>query len=278
MPYTSPPPARPTMTRALLLILLTSCAVAGPAESFVPQPDDLQPTDLVRVDVRGTATSIATIAERIAALPPEQAAEAAESLRILSVNCPYTHVALQLPFALHHVVMGISPADLEPFIQTDWAYLQQGLTTHVAVLHALGVNLSIPRPGDVLYSPDQPQLLRRDTLLSTHDPLSSTSSLIDSLTTLAGQIDEPTKLLIDLHSARVEEVTGIVRTCPRGPWAVLPGHPWTLGIQLGGWHDALRRIEPFIEDPHHAGKIDAMLDLMGRYEAANFASRSTHPQ
>ena len=38
--------------------------------------------------------------------------------------------------------------------------------------------------------------------------------------------------LINHHSDRVERATGVGRPCPRGPWATLPGQPWTLGMQI----------------------------------------------
>ena len=60
-------------------------------------------------------------------------------------------------------------------------------------------------------------------------------------------------------------MTGIGRTCPRGPWALLPGQPWTLGMQLGGWHDALRRVAPFVEEPEVKAQIDAMIAVLDAY-------------
>ena len=75
-----------------------------------------------------------------------------------------------------------------------------------------------------------------------------------------------TKEQIDEHSARVEKLTGVVRPCSRqGPWATLPGQPWTLGMQLGGWHDALRRMQPFDTDPEVAARIDAMIETLEAY-------------
>ena len=70
----------------------------------------------------------------------------------------------------------------------------------------------------------------------------------------------------------MELLTGVVRPCPRGPHAILPGQPWTLGMQLGGWHDALRRVQPFVTDPVAAAEVGAKIDLLDAYGQASWAS------
>lgn len=73
-------------------------------------------------------------------------------------------------------------------------------------------------------------------------------------------------------SDRVERATGISRPCPRGPHAAVPGHPWTLGMNLGGWHDALRRVEPFAKDPATRDRVSAMIDALDHFGDASFVS------
>jgi hypothetical protein len=270
------------MTRSLFLfVMLAGCDVdpasAPPtrAPAYLPLTaddfgaDGFSVDDLSRVDVRGTATSIAMIARDVKQLSPEDRALAAESLRILSVNDPYTRSALQLPFALQIAVMDIPAASVGSFAHRDWEYLQAGLTTHVAVLESLGVDLPEPVEGDHLYGGEHGSMVDRDTLAVSDDPIRATSLLIDEITAFAARVDEPTSELISLHSDRVEMATGVGRPCPRSPFTVFPGQPWTLGMQLGGWHDALRRVEPFVLDPEVKGQIGAMNALFDGYGDAN---------
>lgn len=267
------------MTRSLVVLaLLGGCAaehrvegVPAPSSASPPDstPDGLSADALVRVDARGTASSMAMIARQVQDLSPEARALAAESLRTLSVNDPYTRSAMQLPFALHAVVAGIDPERLDPLIQSDWHYLQEGLAAHVAALERLGVDLPEPAAGDLLHGRGQGLMLNRNALLAAEDPIGVTAALIDELPALARQIEAPSRELIDLHSERVEKITGVTRPCPRGPWAALPGQPWTLGMHLGGWHDALRRVEPFVEDPAVKPQIAAMIELLGAYARAS---------
>lgn len=269
------------MTRSIAaLVLLTGCSLdepvdGAPAASIAslpsPTPDGLTADELSRMDVRGTASSIAMISADVQKLSPEEQMQAAESLRILSVNDPYTRSAMQLPFALHAVVTGIAPERLDPLVQSDWRYLQQGLAAHVAVLEVLGVDLPEPALGDQLHGRAQGLMVSRDILLATDDPVGVTAALIHELPVLAAQVDEPSMELINRHSDRVERVTGVGRPCPRGPWATLPGHPWTLGMQIGGWHDALRRVEPFVQDPAVKLQIDAMIEVLDEYARASLA-------
>jgi hypothetical protein len=269
------------MTRSIVaLVLLTGCTMdepvnGAPAASIAslpsPTPDGLTADELSRMDVRGTASSMAMISGEVQKLSPEEQAQAAESLRILSVNDPYTRSAMQLPFALHAVVTGIAPERLDPLVQRDWRYLQEGLAAHVAVLEVLGVDLPEPALGDHLHGRAQGLMVSRDILLAKDDPIGVTAALIHEIPALAGQVEEPSMELINRHSDRVERVTGVGRPCPRGPWATLPGQPWTLGMQIGGWHDALRRVEPFVQDPAVKLQIDAMIEVLDEYAQASLA-------
>lgn len=49
----------------------------------------------------------------------------------------------------------------------------------------------------------------------------------------------------------------------------MPGQPWALGLELGGWHDALRRIEPFVTDPDVRDRIAEMNAVLEAYGAAS---------
>ncbi|MCO4745116.1 MAG: hypothetical protein KC912_10025 [Proteobacteria bacterium] len=262
-------------------VLSLALAFGCVSEEAVQAPGQLPPADVLlttdgldvdalsRVDVRGTATSMAILAEKVEALSPEARADAAESLQLLSVSCPYTRAALTLPYALHASVMRIDAVHLNSFVQSDWIYLQQGLSTHVAVLDALSVDLVLPSTDDPLHTDVAGLMVDRQTLQTSANPVEAASPLVHELVTLAEAVDASTMERIDLHSDRVEEATGIGRPCPRSPFSVLPGQPWNLGMQIGGWHDALKRIEPFVEDAETQAQVGAMIALVDAYTAAN---------
>ena len=263
------------MTRSVALaLLLLGCApelgadpAADPADDVTAAADPADPTadDLVRVDVRGTAASIRAVLAQVQALPPERRERAATALRRLTVRCPYTRAAMQLPLALHAAVLAIPADRLDRLVQHDWETLQHGLTTHVAVLDALGVQLQPPAPGDALYHPELGVMVDRTQLQTSNDPIALTARLVQELPALAASIDAATHSAIDADSEQVALETGVVRPCPRSPWATLPGQPWTLGMQLGGWHDALRRVAPFVHDPDTLAQIEAMIDLLDTF-------------
>lgn len=253
------------MTHSLLLLVLL--ATSGTASAQAPSDSDLSIDQLARVDVRGTTESISRIAHIIDALPPARRQQAARSLRTLSTHCPYTRAALQLPFAMHQAVLAIDAEGLDPRVQQDWLTLQHGLSTHVQVLQSLDVDLARPQPGDHLYRGQHP-LDDLSSLRSSGDPLGRTSDLIAAIVPFARDVSPETSEVIDHHSDLVEQATGVGRLCPRGPFSVLPGQPWTLGMQRKGWDDALRRIQPFVKDPDDRAQLEAMLQLSRDYEAA----------
>lgn len=226
------------MKPTLFLLLLCACGE-------VPQASEELTIDaLSRVDVRGTATSVSMILDHVHTMPDETRREAVESLRVLTDTCPYTRAAMQLPFDLHAAVGSVDAERLDPLVQQNWVTLRRGLATHVEVLRTLGVQ---PSAKDA-------------------------RSHIDAIVPLAKGVDPATSELIDVHSERMELLTGVTRLCPRGPWSILPGHPWTLGMQLSGWHDALRRIQPFAAEPEAAAAVESMLALFEDYNEATFAS------
>ncbi|MEZ4316250.1 MAG: hypothetical protein R3F61_02050 [Myxococcota bacterium] len=247
-------------TLPLILALL-----AGPARAEAP------PVDPPARDLAETTRSIESIARQVRDLPPERRASAAEALRFLSVSCPYTRSALQIAFTLHAVVRTVPPEKVgsrDSHIRDDWADLQHGLATHVAVLEALGVDLPLPRPTDPLAVPGL-ILVDRTRLDSHADPIGTTRSLVRAVPATLARIDTATMLEIERQSAAVEEATGVVRPCPRGPWAPLPGQPWTLGLELGGWHHTLVRIAPAIDDPAIRADVYEMIALLDTYAAVS---------
>lgn len=238
----------------LLLALSTGCGVAGADER--PPATAPTPAEVVRfgepdqVDVRGTVRSIELLQQRVAALSPDQRATVAESMRFLSVNCPFTRAALQLPFALHQAVARVDPDRIDPLVLTDWQYLRHGLATHVSVLEDLGVELAQPAPGDHLHGRREGTTLDREALANTADPIAATATLVDQITLLVDQLDEPTMEALGLHRDQVTHTLD---------------HPSTLGRQLGGWENALRRVEPFAADLETQAQIRQMIATLDRF-------------
>jgi hypothetical protein len=237
-----------------LLLLLTGCSVVGADEctsASAHAPHFPRFGDPDQVDVRATAQSIDEMLLDVQQLSPEQRATATESMRILSVNCPFTRASMQLPIALHEAVGRIAPGQIDPLVQTDWMYLRHGLATHVALLDALSIDLPQPVPGDHLYiEGDAVLIIGRDALVAAAAPIQAAAPLIEQITPLVDEIDEPTMELIRLHSHLAGDAIG---------------HPWTLGRQLGGWEKALRRIEPFVDDADTRAQIGAMIEVLDRY-------------
>ncbi len=231
--------------------------------------------DFDSMDTQDTSESMVRIAARIDQLPDQQRAQAAESLRFLSVDCPYTRAALQLPFVLHQGVMAVNPDTFEGPARTEWVVLQQGLALHVGVLDALDIDLPLPGTSDYLYQ-GLGLLTDRTTLMSAPNHVAMTLTFVQAVPDLAQQTDADTRARIEEHSARVEQATGVIRQCPRGPWSVMPGHPWTLGEQLGEWHDGLKRVQATAEDPVTSEQIGTMIALLDEYVEATQAHIGAH--
>jgi hypothetical protein len=261
---------------SISLLLLTACGEAHVQHVAHVTPDVVPDTPaLSEADTTETVPSMVDVAHVIEALPVEQQAQAAESLRFLSVNCPYTRVALQLPFVLQKGVMDIDSDRISGAAQADWAALQTGLAKHVGVLDALNVQLPVPGPDDYL-SQGLVVVPDRATLMASPHALTMTQTFVRAVPDLAQQTDTETRTLIEEHSARVETATGVIRQCPRGPWSVMPGHPWTLGEQLHEWHDALERVQASVDDPVSSEQIGTLIALLDDYEAATHAHVGAH--
>lgn len=258
-----------TARHAFPLLLALACTTPDPSQPSTPVLDSevLTTEDLAREDVRGTATAVARDRAMLDALSPEDHAEAVTVLRRLAASDPFTRAALQLPFALHAVVRDIPPTRLDRIVQADWRNLQHGLATHVALLTSLGVDLAPPTAGEPLFG--DTRLVDRATLLASEDPLIPTQAWLDAVVPVAQSQTPATRAAIDADSDRIEALTGLVRPCPRDRFHVVRGQPWTLGTRLAGWHDALRKIEPFVADPQVAQRIGAMLALFAALDAAN---------
>lgn len=238
----------------ILLALISGCTFATANEhplvdaSLVVTSDGLDREALTRADVRGTARSIELTLQDIERLSPKRRAAVAESYRVLSVNCPYTRASMQLPLALHKVVMSIEPDRLDPLVQRDWANLQRGLTTHVAVIEALGGDLASPAPGDHLHGAEA-LLLDRATLDASLDPIAAIMPLIDEITPLVHTLDGPNTERIEKSRQDVDQAIGQA----------------TLGLHLGGWENALRRVEPFVVDAEHKARVLGMIEALSAW-------------
>lgn len=233
----------------LFSLLLVACHVADAVEAMpTPFVEPSLGEDLSRVDVRGTTTATEAVLKQVRSLTPAQRSKAAESLRVLTLNCPYTRATVQVPLAVHRVVMGIDPEGIDAFVRRDWAMLQRGLTAHVAIFDALEADLPLPETADYLFvEADTPVIVTREALLASPDPLAATWPLVEGNERLVEGYDQGTRDHIEHHIQRMREDTL---------------HPWALASHTQGWMDALRRIEPFVSDANTKAAVRDLIDLL----------------
>ena len=256
------------MTPMIGLLALVSCASVEPVAEAAPmlaaKEDPIQdhPTPVVtwdgltieelpHVDVRGTARSTQVILDIVRSQPADQRQAAADSLKVLQVTCPYNRASVQLPIALHLTVQKTEAGHLDPLIQKDWEYLQQGLADHVAILDALGADLPAITEEDYLYGklfPDGP--MTRAELEAKADPVGATMPLLSSIRFVVDDYPAPVKESIDAHFARVDAGTGL---------------QWNLKRQIIGWRAALQKMEPFLQDEARKKQVAQMIYAMDEY-------------
>ena len=200
---------------------------------------------LTRVDVRGTATAIGLTLQDIERLTPERRARLVANYRVLAANCPYTRASLLLPQALHQVVQGLDVDQLDPLVHHQLADLKRGLATHVAVLDALEVDLAAPQPGDHLHGLPDDILIDRSTLESSDDPIAAIAPLIEQVNPLAEQLHGDALERVETHRQQAEVLLGQA----------------SMGVTLGAWESALRRIEPFVQDEAAAEDVRRLIDI-----------------
>jgi hypothetical protein len=97
---------------------------------------------------------------------------------------------------------------------------------------------------------------------------------VAQITRIAETIDAQEGARLDVFSAIMEALTGVARPCPRGPWSVSPGQPWTLGMELNGWRDELKHLSTRAVDPAAEAQIDALVSLLDAVGEASFASKA----
>jgi hypothetical protein len=234
-----------------------------------------RPADRAGAEPVSTVPSIREVSAQIAALAPAERAQATASLRFLTASCPYTRAAMLLPVVLRDAVRSIPVTAISPEGRAELAALNEALALHVGALEALGVEVKAPTSGDALFGQPAASVPDRAALRRSAEPITTLSISIAAITPIAGTIEAQTQAQIEVHSDRVEAATGVARPCPRGPWAVQPGHPWTMGMQLNEAHDALVRLAPTAVDAGTRAELDALIGLMDALGAANQASRAT---
>lgn len=199
--------------------------------------------------------------EELAASAPGEVEAVAESVRFLTRNCPYTRAALSLPFVAHRALRGVvAPADGVAALGA----VRDQVASHVELLEGMGADLGLPGPGDHLFVADTWTLLDADEIRASDEALVRVAAFVADIGALAEVVEPEVREEIEVHSARLEALTGLVRPCPRGPRAVLPGQPWTLGDRLGETHEGLKRLAPSLIDP---GSRAAVAELVDLYEA-----------
>ena len=188
--------------------------------------------------------SIHAIADQVEGLDAASHQEAMVALDALVTDDPYVRAAVQVAVALDRMASRVDPTTFDASGRAAWKTARAQLAAHVAVLDVLGQD---PRALDV--------------------GVEQTQSLIDALPYLASQVDVSTSVSSEAHSERLEALTGATRPCPRGPWATLPGHPFTLGMQLGDAEAGIRAARATLTDDAAAAQVDAMLALLEAYQS-----------
>jgi hypothetical protein len=238
----------------LFSLLLTGCVSADAgvrrADASVAAPVDhgLTLDELMFADVRGAARATEIVRDDLRALSPEARAEVAASMEVLVRNCPFTRASVQLPRALHRVVMETPLGEIDGgYAQSDWLSLRRGLTAHVEALDAMGAHLPLPETGDYLYEAGDGWLLDDAALARADDPVAATLPLLHRVRPLVEGYDRATADRIDLHRRRIEGHTM---------------HGWVLSEHVWAWRDALVRMAPFVAEPEAKARVQAMLEAL----------------
>ncbi len=197
------------------------------------------------VDARGAADAMAAVRRDIEALDPSERAEAAESLAVLQVTCPYTRASLQLALALHLEAQHLDKAQFDGLVHPEVDYLKRGLADHVAVLDALQVQLPLPGRHDGLDGVFG--LVDRAQLEASESPVATTAPLVESVPDLVESIENVDLDRIRKHSHIAQHATG---------------HLWTFQPHLMGWRTTLARLEPFVQDDAARQQVRKMLDAL----------------
>jgi hypothetical protein len=252
----------------VLALLLPNVVVPSTSAAPVAQVPSGEAVDQGPTTIRETAA-------RIAALPTADREEASAALRLLTANCPYTRAAMLLPHVLRDVLDELPPTGFDPAGRAMLATLREGLALHVAALDVLEVHVTRPGPADLLHGRPAAAIPDLASLRQSADPVAAMAYAVDQITPIARTFDAPIEARHDALSTRVEALTGVARPCPRGPWAVSPGQPWTLGMELGAARDDLERLAVHAVDPAARARLDALVVLVDAYGEAAFASDAT---
>jgi hypothetical protein len=255
------------MTRAASLLL--AFGLLAPLAAWAAG----RPADPVAAAPAVTAPTIRESSAQLNALGPVDRAQAAAALRALTASCPYTRAAMLLPFVVQDAIAAMPDTAVAPAARAELAALRSALAGQVEALAALGVEVPAPAPGDALFGQPAARVPSRAALAAAADPVAAMSSSIQAIRPIAQGIDDATQATLDAHSARLEAATGLARPCPRGPWAVRPGHPWTLGLQRGEARAALARLSAAAVDAEARAQIDALVGLIDALAAADQDSR-----
>lgn len=228
----------------------------------------------VQVGDGDAGRSMREAADHIAGMSPAERDEAEAALGFLTANCPYTRAAMLLPSVLLDALDEVPAVALDRAGKTELAALREGLALHVATIEALGVRVGSPGPNDQLYGQTTAALPDLARLRRAPNAVADMAHSVALITRIAETIDAQEGARLDAWSARVEALTGVARPCPRGPWSVSPGQPWTLGMELNGWRDELARLATRAVDPAAEAQIDALVSLLDAFGEASFASKA----
>jgi hypothetical protein len=262
------------MMRAHRLLLAFALPALAPTGAAAAPPDGPGPAAGPSAGAPAAAPTLREAAAQLDALGPAERAQAAASLRYLTAHCPYTRAAMLLAVVLHDALEPLPAAAVAPASRAELAALQADLDRQLRALDGLGLQLGAPAPGEALHGQRGAAVPTLAELRVAPDPVAAMGASIAAVPSIAAGVDAPTRAQIEAHSARLEALTGVARPCPRGPWSVMPGQPWTLGLQLHEAQRALERLAPAAVDPAARAELHALIGLIGALGAASEASWS----
>ena len=257
------------------MILASSLILSLLLPSLAVLPASGAPPSAPVQDGDGAAgQSMREAAEHIAGMSPSAREEATAALGFLTANCPYTRAAMLLPYVLLDALDKVPAGALDRAGKTELTALREGLALHVATVEALGVKIGSPGPNDQLYGQTTAALPDLARLRRSPNAVADMAHSVAQITRIAETIDAQEGARLDVFSAIMEALTGVARPCPRGPWSVSPGQPWTLGMELNGWRDELKHLSTRAVDPAAEAQIDALVSLLDAFGEASFASKA----
>lgn len=220
----------------------------APATAAADWPDKV-PNSLARVPfdrshegLGPAAATLQVVRADLAALSPEQRAEASRAVVEMITNCPFNRSSVQVAMVLQHVLDRHDDPALAP--------LRSAVDDHVAALDLLGATaLPLPRQGDYLHR-DMAGLVTGPQLLAAPDPIATAHQLLAQVLDLVGAYDAQT-------TDRLEAAGAVLAPATHDQW---PMKNQLLGVRV-----ELKRLADTDLDPRLQADVVALHALLDEY-------------